>query len=433
LLALNELKPTASPLRWVPPTWFAMGLPNVMLSGTALTVLYRNLGYTDSEIALWTGVIVLPWSFKPLWGPFLEMFRSRRFYIYITQLLAGICFALSALSLYTDHFFPISIVLFFLLAFFGATQDMAADGMYLAELSAKDQARWVGWQGTFYNVSKVFSNGGMVFLAGSLIASMGNVKAWSIVLGIYALVMLMVGIYSTRVLPRTEAERSVKSGGEVWATLVDVIRSFFQKPYVWGGIAFITLYRFAEGQAMKITPLFFLAKREAGGLGLTEAQVGLLTGVYGTIAFILGSLLAGYLVSNKGLTRRMLLTLCALFNLPFAAYVYLAWFLPVDMLSISLAVSVEYFGYGFGFIGIILFIMQQLAPGKYPLAHYAFGSAITYLGFTAASMISGYISDRYGYANFFLWVLVSTLPAFLMTALVPLKKPESTDNSIHSA
>ncbi len=433
MLALNELKPTASPLRWVPTTWFAMGLPNVMLSGTALTVLYRNLGYTDSEIALWTGVIVLPWSFKPLWGPFLEMFRSRRFYIYITQLLAGICFALAALSLYTDHFFPISIVLFFLLAFFGATQDMAADGMYLAELSAKDQARWVGWQGTFYNVSKVFSNGGMVFLAGSLIASMGNVKAWSIVLGIYALVMLLVGIYSTRVLPRTEAERSVKSGGEVWATLVDVIRSFFQKPYVWGGIAFIILYRFAEGQAMKITPLFFLAKREEGGLGLTEAQVGLLTGVYGTIAFILGSLLAGYLVSNKGLTRRMLLTLCALFNLPFAAYAYLAWFLPVDMLSISLAVSVEYFGYGFGFIGIILFIMQQLAPGKYPLAHYAFGSAITYLGFTAASMISGYISDRYGYANFFLWVLASTLPAFLMTALVPLKKPGSTDNSIHSA
>jgi PAT family beta-lactamase induction signal transducer AmpG len=400
-----------------------------MLSGTALTVLYRNLGYTDSEISLWTGVIVLPWSFKPLWGPFLEMFRSRRFYIYITQLLAGICFALSALSLYTDHFFPISIVLFFLLAFFGATQDMAADGMYLAELSAKDQARWVGWQGTFYNVSKVFSNGGMVFLAGSLIASMGNVKAWSIVLGIYALVMLLVGIYSTRVLPRTEAERSVKSGGEVWATLVDVIQSFFQKPYVWGGIAFITLYRFAEGQAMKITPLFFLADRKVGGLGLTEAQVGLLTGVYGTIAFILGSLLAGYLVSNKGLTRRMLLTLCALFNLPFAAYAYLAWFLPVDMLSISLAVSVEYFGYGFGFIGIILFIMQQLAPGKYPLAHYAFGSAITYLGFTAASMISGYISDRYGYANFFLWVLVSTLPAFLMTALVPLKKPGSTDET----
>jgi PAT family beta-lactamase induction signal transducer AmpG len=133
-------------------------------------------------------------------------------------------------------------------------------------------------------------------------------------------------------------------------------------------------------------------------------------------------LLAGYLVSNKGLTRRMLLVLCALFNLPFAAYAYLAVFLPTDMIAISLAVSIEYFGYGFGFIGIILFIMQQMAPGKYPLAHYAFGSAITYLGFTAASMISGYISDRYGYANFFLWVLVSTLPAFVMTALVPLKK-----------
>jgi PAT family beta-lactamase induction signal transducer AmpG len=396
-----------------------------MLSGTALAVLYKKMGYSDGQIAFWTGIIVLPWSFKPLWGPFLEMFRSRRFYIYITQLLSAVCFALAALSLYTDHFFPISIAVFFLLAFFGATQDMAADGMYLAELSKKEQAQWVGWQGTFYNVAKVFSNGGMVFLAGSLIASMGNIKAWSIVLGLYALVMFLVGLYSIRVLPKTETEKSVRSVSEIWTTLVDVIRSFFQKPAVWGGIAFITLYRFAEGQAMKITPLFFLAKRADGGLELSEAQVGLLTGVYGTIAFISGSLLAGYLVSNKGLTRRMLLALCALFNLPFAAYAYLAWFLPTDMLSISIAVSVEYFGYGFGFIGIILFIMQQLAPGKYPLAHYAFGSAITYLGFTAASMISGYISDRYGYADFFLWVLISTIPAFIVTALVPLKKPET--------
>lgn len=424
-MPVTELKPTSSPLRWVPTTWFAMGLPNVMLSGTALSVLYRNMGYSDREIAFWTGIIILPWSFKPIWGPFLEMFRSKRFFVYITQLLAGICFALAAVSLYSDHFFPVSIVLFFLLAFLGATQDMAADGMYLAELSEKQQARWVGWQGTFYNVSKVFSNGGMVFLAGSLIAAMGNVKAWSIVLGLYGLVMFLVGVYSIRVLPRTETDRSVQHISAVWETLVDVIRSFFKKPAVWGGIAFITLYRFAEGQAMKITPLFFLAKRESGGLGLTEAQVGLLTGIYGTIAFVAGSLLAGHRVSNKGLNRRMLLALCSLFNLPFAVYAYLAWFQPVDMLSISVAVSVEYFGYGFGFIGIILFIMQQLAPGKYPLAHYAFGSAITYLGFTAASMISGYISDQYGYANFFLWVLVSTIPAFVVTALVPLKKTEA--------
>ena len=418
----SNLTAARSPLRWVPTTWFAMGLPNVMLSGTALSVLYKNLGYTDTQIALWTGVIVLPWSFKPLWGPFLEMFRSRRYYIYMTQLLAGLCFLLAGFSLYTDHFFPLSVCLFFLLAFFGATQDMAADGMYLAELSAKDQARWVGWQGTFYNVSKVFSNGGMVFLAGTLIAAMGNFKAWSIVLGLYALVMILVSFYSTRVLPRTESERTDQSVSGILNTLQDVIRSFFQKPSVWAGIAFITLYRFAEGQAMKISPLFFLASREAGGLGLTEKQVGLLTGIYGTIAFILGSLLAGYMVSSKGLTRRTLLMLCAFFNLPFAAYAYLAMALPTDMLSISLAVSVEYFGYGFGFIGLILFIMQQLAPGKYPLAHYAFGSGITYLGFTAASMISGYISDSMGYANFFLWVLLSTIPAFVVTALVPLKR-----------
>ncbi len=425
---MMEPKPHTHPIRWIPTTWFAMGLPNVMLSGTALSVLYRNLGYSDTQIALWTGVIVLPWSFKPLWGPLLELFRSRRYYVYMTQLLAGLCFLLAGLGLYTDHFFLLSVVVFFCLAFFGATQDMAADGMYLAELSAKEQARWVGWQGTFYNVSKVFSNGGMVFLAGSLIASMGTVQAWSIVLGLYAALMILVSFYSMRVLPRTESERTDQSVAGILTTLQDVIRSFFQKPAIWAGIAFITLYRFAEGQAMKITPLFFLASREAGGLALTEKQVGLLTGIYGTIAFILGSLLAGYVVSNKGLTRRNLLMLCAFFNLPFGAYAYLALAQPTDMLSISLAVSVEYFGYGFGFIGLILFIMQQLAPGKYPLAHYAFGSGITYLGFTAASMISGYVSDSLGYANFFLWVLLSTIPAFVVTALVPLNKPDPDKN-----
>ena len=399
-----------------------MGLPNLVLGGTIASLLYKSLGYSDTQIAFWTGLIVLPWSFKPLWGPVMELYKTKKFYIQFSQLACGLLFSLSVLSLYTSVFFPLSVTLFFLIAFFGATQDMAADGIYLSELSPSQQARYVGWQGTFYNVAKLFSNGGMVFLAGVLIPLLGDRDAWAIVLAIYALVMLLLGIYNRRVLPEQVVQQSIQSAAQVWDTLKDVMVSFFQKKHIGAGILFIVLYRFAEGQGIKIMPLFLKASIAEGGLGLTESTVGLLTGIYGTAAFVLGSLAAGYFVSNKGLNRRTLLLLCAFFNLPFAAYAYLAITQASSLWVIGAAIAIEHFGYGFGFIGIILFIMQQIAPGKYQMAHYAFGSAITYFGYTIASMISGAISDYLGYAQFFVWVLVSTLPAFLVSWLVPLKQ-----------
>jgi len=399
-----------------------MGLPNLVLGGTIASLLYKSLGYSDTQIAFWTGLIVLPWSFKPLWGPFMELYKTKKFYIQFSQLACGLLFSLSVLSLYTSVFFPLSVTLFFLIAFFGATQDMAADGIYLSELSPSQQARYVGWQGTFYNVAKLFSNGGMVFLAGVLIPLLGDRDAWAIVLAIYALVMLLLGIYNRRVLPEQVVQQSIQSAAQVWDTLKDVMVSFFQKKHIGAGILFIVLYRFAEGQGIKIMPLFLKASIAEGGLGLTESTVGLLTGIYGTAAFVLGSLAAGYFVSNKGLNRRTLLLLCAFFNLPFAAYAYLAITQASSLWVIGAAIAIEHFGYDLGFIGIILFIMQQIAPGKYQMAHYAFGSAITYFGYTIASMISGAISDYLGYAQFFVWVLVSTLPAFLVSWLVPLKQ-----------
>lgn len=409
------------PLSWIPTTWFAMGLPNLVLGGTVATLLYKSLGYSDSQIAFWTGIIVLPWSFKPLWGPFMELYKTKKFYIQLSQIACGVLFLLAVLSLYSQYFFPLSVTIFFAIAFFGATQDMAGDGIYLSELSASQQAKYVGWQGTFYNVAKLFSNGGMVFLAGILIPLLGNQEAWAIVLATYAVVMLLLGFYNASVLPN-QLSQPVATRQEVVVKLKDVIVSFFKKKNIGAGILFIVLYRFAEGQAIKIMPLFLKADRLAGGLGLTEATVGLLTGIYGTVAFVLGSLAAGYFVANKGLNRSTLLLLCGFFNIPFAAYAYLAYTQTDSLWLIGAAISVEHFGYGFGFIGIILFIMQQIAPGPYQMAHYAFGSAITYFGYTLASMISGAISDAWGYEKFFLWVLLSTIPAFLVSALVPLKK-----------
>ncbi|MFN5938384.1 MAG: MFS transporter [Sphingobacteriales bacterium] len=411
------------PFYWIPTTWFAMGLPFVALS-TSSAILYKNMGITDAQIAFWTSLIMLPWTIKPLWGPFLEMFKTRKFFVYTTQMISGVFFYFSGLSLQLDHFFSISIALLALIAFSGSTHDTAADGVYLNELSPKEQAKYVGWQGAFYNIAKVVSGGVLVYLAGELEKKVGIPTAWMIVFMIYGSIMLVMGLYNMKMLPQSTQERTTNSFADGWATLKDVIITFFQKKHIWAALAFIVLYRFAEGQAIKITPLFFKAARTDGGLGLSTSQIGLLYGVFGAIAFVLGSIAAGYFVSNKGLNRRTLIILCCIFNLPFAAYTYLAIALPESLTVIAAAVAIEYFGYGFGFIGLILFIMQQIAPGKYKMAHYAFGSGLVNLGFMIPSMISGFVSDYLGYKEFFIWVLVSTIPAFLVTWFVPLKPLE---------
>ena len=241
---------------------------------------------------------------------------------------------------------------------------------------------------------------------------------------VYGAIMFALGLYHVRMLPTGGAEKSATTLAESFNTLRDVIITFFQKRYIWYGILFIIIYRFAEGQAIKITPLFFKAARETGGLGLTTSEIGIVYGIFGAIAYVIGSLAAGYFVSNKGLTKKTMLILCAFFNLPFAMYAILAILQPTSLVFIATAVSIEYFGYGFGFVALILFMMQQIAPGNYKMAHYAFATGLMNLGITLPSMISGYLSDMMGYKMFFLWILVATIPSFLVTWFVPLKPVE---------
>lgn len=403
-----------------------MGLPFVALAA-ASSIMYKNMGVSDSRIAFWTSLIMLPWTLKPLWGPFLEMFKTKKFFVYTTQIFTGVLFGLVGLSLRLDHFFSVSIAVFAIIAISGATHDTAADGVYLNELPAKLQAKYVGWQGAFYNIAKVLSGGVLVYIAGELEKKMGIATAWMIVMFLYGIIMIVLGLYNRVALPSGGEAKRVHSVKESMATLKDVIVTFFQKKSIWFSLAFIVFYRFAEGQAIKITPLFFKAARSEGGLGLSTSQIGVLYGVAGAIAFVLGSIAAGYFVSNKGLTRKTLMILCAFFNIPFLAYAFLAVTLPTNVYIIGGAVAVEYFGYGFGFVGLILFMMQNIAPGKYKMAHYAFGSGLMNLGFMIPSMISGFVSDWLGYKEFFIWVLIATIPAFIVTWLVPLQKPQEEE------
>lgn len=380
------------------------------------------MGMPDSKIAFWTSLIMLPWTLKPLWGPFLEMFKTKKFFVYTTQIFTGALFGLAGVSLHLDHFFSVSIAILAIIAISGSTHDTAADGVYLNELSAKQQAQYVGWQGAFYNLAKVLSGGVLVYVAGEMEKTIGIVNAWMIVMFLYGAIMIVLGLYNMKMLPSGGEAKAVHSVEESLATLKDVIITFFQKKYIWASLCFIVFYRFAEGQAIKITPLFFKAARAEGGLGLSTSQIGVLYGVFGAIAFVLGSIAAGYFVSNKGLTRKTLLILCCFFNIPFAAYAFLAITLPINVYVIGSAVALEYFGYGFGFVGLILFMMQNIAPGKYKMAHYAFGSGLMNLGFMIPSMVSGFVSDFLGYKEFFIWVLIATIPAFIVSWLVPLQK-----------
>lgn len=413
---------------WIPTTWFAMGLPFVAVSG-ASSIMYKNMGVSDTQIAFWTSLIMLPWTLKPLWGPFLELYKTRKFFVYITQVFTGILFGLVGLTLQLDHFFSFSIAILTIVALSGATHDTAADGVYLNELSAKQQAKYVGWQGAFYNVAKVFSGGALVYFAGQLERQVGIHNAWMIVMFVYGGIMLLLGFYNMRVLPSTESTVKSSTFKEGMTTLKDVIITFFQKKHIWFSLAFIVFYRFAEGQAIKIIPLFFKSSRTEGGLELSTSQIGLLYGVFGAIAFVLGSIVAGNFIAKHGLNRKSLLILCTAFNIPFAAYAFLAVTQPENLYVIGSAVVIEYFGYGFGFVGLILFIMQNIAPGKYKMAHYAFGSGLVNLGFMIPSMISGWLSDMMGYKEFFIWVMIATIPAFIVTWLVPLKKPEELEEA----
>jgi len=428
-MPLKTFKP-GHPATWVPSVYFAMGLPFVAIAA-ASSLMFKNLGISDAKIAFWTTLVMIPWTLKPLWSPLLEMFKTKKHFVVATQMITGITFALVAFSLQLPHFFAFAIGFMAIIAFSGATHDIATVGIYLNELSPEDQAKYVGWQGAFYNVAKIMSGGALVYLAGELEQSLGVVHAWMIVMGIYGAIMVSLSIYHMKMLPSGGSSDAVKSLKEGIETFKDVAKTFFQKKNILLSIVFVIFYRFAEGFAIKIAPLFFKATREQGGLGLSTSEIGMIYGIFGAAAFVLGSILAGYFTAKRGL-KKTLMTLCASFNIPFVMYALLAYFQPENLYIIGIAVIVEYFGYGFGFVGLILYIMQQIAPGKYKMAHYAFADGIMALGFMLPSMISGVLSDFLGYKLFFIWVLIATIPSFLITYLAPFSNEEVKEkNTLH--
>ncbi len=433
-----------SPISWVPTLYFAMGMPFVVLN-MVCTLMFKGLDVSDAQIAFWTSIIMFPWTLKPLWSPLLEIYKTKKFFVIFTQIATGCIFGLVALALHLPNFFAVCIALLAIIAFSGATHDVAADGVYMASLSKDDQARYIGWQGAFYNIAKIAATGGLVYLAGMLIETytgdttgmdaaaasasaakhQGTVMAWTIIMAVIGIIMVLLGFYNAKFVPSEAKKNAEERPGfkETMVELGNVFVDLFRKRHIVYYIFFIVLYRFAEGFVMKIVPLFLKADRANQGLGLSEKEIGLCYGTFGAAAFVIGSILAGYYVAHRGL-QKSLFSLCCVFNLPFVAYTLLAIYQPESLVLIGGGIVLEYFGYGFGFVGLTLFMMQQIAPGKHQMAHYAFASGIMNLGVMLPGMLSGYVSDWLGYRHFFIFVLVCTIPAFLITWFVPFTYPD---------
>jgi len=422
------------PAAWVPSLYFAEGVPFFAVSLIA-GIVYKRMGLANDVIALYTSWLLLPWSLKPLWSPLLEMFKTKKFFVVLLEFVGGLSLALIALCLPLAGFFRYTLALFAVVAVSLTTHDIAADGLYIASLQPKEQAAYAGWQGGFYNVARFFSQGALVILAGFLESRTDVPHAWMAIFAGMGAILALLSLYHARVLPKGGAERHSESLRQMAGTFRDVVVSFLKKPNILLLLVFILLYRAGEGQVVRIGPLFLVDKRAAGGLGLSTDQFGTIYGTFGTVAFILGSVLGGYFVSRLGL-RRALLPLICVMNFPNLAYVYLSAALPTNPLLVTSALSAEMFGYGFGFVGVILLMMQEIAPGKYQTAHYAFANSLMNLGLMIPGTVSGKIQMALGYRNFFVWVLLSSIPALILARFIPIrgagasKQPAATEPAI---
>ncbi len=404
------------PWRWIPTLYFGQGIPYVVVM-TLSVVMYKNLKISNTEIALYTSWLYLPWVIKPLWSPLVDLFRTKRGWIVSLQLLLGASFALVALTVPAGHVFQLTLAVFWLMAFSSATHDIAADGFYLLAMPSHLQAAFVGVRSTFYRLAMIAGQGGLVYLAGMLADRSGDVRAaWTTVFFVLAALFALIGTYHLFVLPRPTADGPASHGRPLAAEFFAVFRAFFSKPGIKVILAFLLLYRFAEAQLLKLVTPFLLDGRDIGGLGLTTQQVGIVYGTVGVIALTVGGITGGVVISRFGLKRLLWPMIITMYS-PNVVFIALAVFQPTSAVLVGTALAVEQFGYGFGFTAYMMY-MIMVAEGEHKTAHYAICTGFMALGMMVPGMFAGWIQDHVGYLNFFIWVLVASIPSFAVTALL---------------
>ena len=407
-----------SPWAWIPTLYFAQGLPYVAVM-TISVIMYKRLGISNADLAFYTGWLSLPWVIKPLWSPFIDLIKSKRWWITTMQLLIGAGLAGIAFTVPTSYFFQLTLAVFWLLAFSSATHDIAADGFYMLGLSSHEQALFVGIRSTFYRIATIAGQGLLIMLAGRLETSTQNIPfAWSITFMVLSGVFLALWGYHKFVLPRPHSDASAHQVStstlmhEFWATFV----SFFRKEQTGIAILFMLLYRLPEAQLAKMSIPFLIDPVEQGGLGLTTEQIGWVQGTVGIIGLTLGGILGGIAVSHGGL-KRWLWPMVWAISLPDIVYVYLSYVQPESLLLVNTCVFIEQFGYGFGFTAYMLYLIY-FANGEHKTAHYAICTAFMALGMMIPGMVAGWLQETMGYQHFFIWIMACTMATFGVTALL---------------
>ncbi len=426
-----------NPWWWIPTLYFAEGIPYFIVNNISVT-MFTKMGVPNGEMALFTSLLYLPWTIKPLWSPFVDIMKTKRWWILAMQILMSVCFILLTLSIPQPDaatigakgtpisMFTFTLLLFVITAFASATHDIAADGFYMLANNEEQQSFFVGIRSTFYRLSSIFGQGVLVYIAGHLEKSTGNIPlSWQITMGITAIMFCAITLYHTWSIPRPKADaphiEDNKSGrateilrefGRTWVT-------FFQKPGVLLAIVFMLLYRLPEAFLLKMVNPFLLDPVENGGLALDTDMVGIVYGTIGVAALTVGGILGGICASKWGL-HKSLWPMAACMTLPCATFVYLSMVLPHNLWIISTCVAVEQFGYGFGFTAYMLY-MIYISQGEFATAHYAICTAFMALSMMIPGAFAGYIQEAIGYEHFFWMVIACCLATVVMTFLVSKK------------
>jgi len=414
-------EPKRSPWLWIPTLYVAQGLPYALAMSVSV-VLYKNLGISNGAITFWTSWLGLPWVIKPMWSPVVDILKTRRQWIWATQFFLGASLAAVALAIPAPHFFQLTLAFFWLVAFNSATHDIAADGFYMMATTEHEQSLFIGIRTVFYRVASICAQGGLVILAGRIYKRTGDYAvAWSLPFALVAGILLLLGVYHFFVLPKPACDQSGDTGRgkNLSVEFLKTFGTFFQKPKIAVMLSFLLLYRLGEAQLLKMAQLFMLDPRAAGGLGLATDQVGLIYGTVGVILFMLGALLGGFFVARNGLKFWLWPMLLAI-HLPDAVFIWFACAQPENIYAISAGVAVEQFGYGFGFMAFMLY-MIYIARGEHATAHYAICTGFMALGLNLPAAWSGWLQELLGYPHFFVWVILATIPSFIVAWFLPLE------------
>lgn len=413
-----------SPWAWVPSLYFAEGLPYVIVVNISL-IMYKRLEISNADIALYTSWLYFPWVLKAIWSPFVDVLKSKRWWIVSMQLLMGAGLAGVAFTIPTTLFFQSTLAFFWLLAFSSATHDIAADGFYMYGMDESKQAYFIGVRSTFYRLAMIAGQGGLVYLAGKLeeMKLFGNEEAsipmaWALTFYVAAALFIIFSFYHKFSLPypKEDQDKEVKSFSEVFSDFGKTIVSFFAKKDILVILGMLLCYRLGESQLVKMASPFLLDKPEVGGLGLSTTEVGIVYGTIGVIFLTIGGILGGYAASRKGL-KYWLWPMVIAINLPNLVYVYLSYALPDSFFLVCASVAVEQFGYGFGFTAYMLYQIY-ISEGEHKTAHFAFCTGLMAAGMMFPGMISGWLQELLGYQHFFIWVIICTIPSFIMVKLI---------------